>query len=94
MDKSVTIRRAENGYVISVSGCEKKGGEHNFMSKEFIVETLPKEIEELFDGKFKGKELSTPESRKMSFNDAMKDYTDKSKKEPDRDEEDDNESEE
>lgn len=66
--KTLTIREVENGYVMDLS-CDKEG---SFNRHEYVVDSLPEEIKKIFDGKFKGKKITTHDERQdMSFSKAM-----------------------
>lgn len=79
--KTMTIREAENGYIISRNWCEKDGDDREYHSEEYVMKTLPAEMKKLFDGGMEGQKVERPDERKrMSFDEAMKE-ADKSMKE-------------
>jgi len=84
MERTLTIREAKNGWVATLSYCDKKGGLSGYHSEDFILSELPDGIKEMMEGKISGKQVTTPEKRmKTSFDDALAEIEAKDKKDED-----------
>lgn len=54
-ERSLSVRKAENGYVVTVSSCTGKGMKRSYNSDDYIMDDLPQELKDMMAGKIKGK---------------------------------------
>lgn len=74
MEKTLSIRQANNGYIVSLSWCEKDGDDREFHHEEYVMKELPGELDKMFEGCCSGEKVESPEEKeKKSFDGAMKD---------------------
>ena len=88
-EKTLTIRKVENGYIVTLCGCDNKKEESEYHRKEYALKELPAEVQKMFDGNIDGKQAVEPKEReRLSFGKAMKEAENMMDEEKDEKEED------